>query len=205
MFRPEGAWPYRIGEGVGANRGLLVTADEVGYFSQNLTRGPYYLWIEDSDRGLIYVPSTPDYILLADLLAPGEETTPEEGDGGQNWRLSNAQRQLLNATNGAWHTPFVGELDNIEFEADGPGGETPNFRYRGGMLELYKESDDTWHAPFMNNGSFAMAAGGETPFVNDRMLGGVWQIKDVETGTYRTWFIVGETGEEALAFGSEVA
>lgn len=208
VFRPESPRPARIGEGVRSARGIEVTADDVGYFTTPLAKGPHYLWIEDSDRTLICVPSTPAYILLADLLERGDQTPPEAAESGQNWRLSNAARQLLNATTGGYNTPFVAILNaqrEVAFEAAGIGGETANFRYRGGMLEILCEEESTWHAPFLNDGAFALAAHGDNPVICDRMVGAVWQLKDMVTGKFRTWFIVGAAGQETLAFGPEVS
>ena len=41
VFRPESPWPSRIGEGVRSSRGLEVTCDIAGYFTANMSRGPY--------------------------------------------------------------------------------------------------------------------------------------------------------------------
>lgn len=204
-FRPETSRPAAMGADVSGRGQLDVTCDTAGFFSQPLISGSYYLWVGASRRSSIYVPASPDYILLADLFAGA---TGAVINGGANWRLQDAERQLLNATTGTWHTPFiddVGGQKELAWGAAGVSSATPNFRYRSGMLELYCADTNTWHAPYLDGGVLTIAEDGSSPVENDRFIAGTWQLKDVTTGLWRSWYLYGNTGEEMAAFGPEEA
>ncbi len=202
-IRPETSRPAAMGADVSGRAQLDVTCDSAGFFAQTLLRGSYYLWVGASRRSAIYVPDSPDYILLADLFAGA---TGAVINGGANWRLQDAERQLLNATTGNWHTPFIDDVSaqkELAWGAAGVSSATPNFRYRSGMLELFCEETNTWHAPYLDNGVLTLAADGSSPVINDRFITGNWQLKDVTTGLWRSWYLYGAAGEEAAAFGPE--
>jgi len=202
-FRPQTMRPGASGADVRGTADLVVTTSVAGFFSQQLRAGSYYLWIGTSGRASIWVPETPDYILLADLFAGATGGTATQGS---NWRLDNAERQLLNADTGDWQSVVVNDdagLKTLGASAAGDGGATANFRYRSGMLEIYCTATNTWHAPYLVDGEMTLAADGATPFENDRFIAGTWQIKDTATGHWRSWFITGAAGDETVSFGIE--
>ena len=204
-FRRTSGIPSNFGGDVSSSWDLLVMASNVGFWRTPIEPGEYFVWIGGSSRRLIVVPETPDYIMLGDLFSGqlGSVST-----NGENWRLSNAERQLVNADTGGFQTVFIDDVSGIKelaFVAPGTGGTVANFRYRSGMLELFCAETNTWHAPYLDSGAFSLATDGSAPQVVDRILGGRWQIKDITTGFFRTWFIVGSVGSEALAFGPEEA
>lgn len=204
-FRPKSWMPTYTGGDVNTAADLLVMASNVGFWRTSIQPGEYFVWIGGSNRRLIVVPETPEYIMLGDLFSGQSGSV---GANGENWRLSSAERQLVNADSGEFQTVFIDDvagLKELGFVAPGTGSATANFRYRSGMLELFCSETNTWHAPFLNAGEFALAADGSTPQAVDRMLGGRWQIKDITTGRFRTWFITGDVGSESLAFGPEEA
>lgn len=208
LFRIEGGGADRFGSDVRASFDLLITTDSGGFFSQSIDAGSYYVWVASSRRKLVEVPDATDYVLFADLFGPAPATPPPSAERGQNWRLSNAERQLINADNGGFHSMFIDDVSGLKelaFAEDGAGGEIANFRYRSGMLELFCPELDTWHAPFMQDGELSFAADGADPEPVDRMRGGVWQLKDLITGKYRTWFVIGSSGSETLGLGEEIA
>lgn len=204
-FRTAQPLPQFTGGDVRGGSDLVVTSSNVGYWRSAIDPGEYYVWIGSSRRRLIVVPTTPDYIMLGDLFSGQSGSV---SSSGENWRLSNAERQLVNADTGEFQTVFIDDvsgLKDLAFVAAGTGSAVANFRYRSGMLELFCSETNTWHAPYLDNGVFLLATNGSTPQVVDRMLGGRWQIKDITTGYFRTWFITGSSGSEALAFGPQEA
>lgn len=181
-----------------------TTAAGTGFFRVTLTPGKHYLWVGASRRIAIVVPEAPGENLLQDLL--GVDGIAPELPG--NFRTSNGVRQLINSTTGGFHTVAVTGADSeirFAFATAGVGITQPNFRYREGMLELAHASIDvgTWHAPILQNGSVLLADDGATPVVNDRVSGGLWQLRDIVTGGYRSWWISGAAGQEIVQFGPE--
>jgi hypothetical protein len=72
------------------------------------------------------------------------------------------------------------------------------------MLEIADFGNGTWHAPALQNSRLSVAADGATAQVVDRIQSGTWQVRDLVTNAYRTWFISGAAGSERLSFGPEV-
>ena len=202
-FRAMSSRPGAIAGDVRGTTDLQVTADAFGYWLKDVEPGEYYVWIGASRRRAIFVPETPDYIILGDLFTGQDSGIPR---AGQNYRLSNAERQLVNASSGAFQSFFiddVGGLKELAFAAPGEGTTTANFRYRSGMLEIFCADTNTWHAPYLEAGELNFAADGATPIAVDRILSGRWQLKDITTGKFRTWFIIGAIEDETTAFGPE--
>lgn len=204
-FRTASPLPQFSGGDVRGANDLVVTSSNEGYWSSPIEPGEYFVWIGMGRRRRIVVPTTPDYIMLGDLFS-GQ--IGSAGTAGENWRLSSAERQLVNADSGEFQTVFIDDvagLKELGFVAPGFGSATENFRYRSGMLELFCSETNTWHAPYLDDGEFALAAHNSTPQTVDRMLAARWQIRDITTGLFRSWFITGADGAEALAFGPEEA
>lgn len=202
-FRPA-EWRARAKSFGVVTRGDVITTTTVGsgFFRVTLTPGKHYLWIGSSRRVAIEIPETPGEYLLPDLL--GVTSVPPEQPA--NFRESNGVRQLINATTGGWHTVAVtGAFDayRTAFAADGPGITGPNFRYRDGMVELAHFDLGTWHAPILQSGNFFLVPDGSTGVANDRVNGGLWHLRDIVTGAYRSWWITGAPGAETLSFGPE--
>lgn len=180
---------------------LTTTTAPTGFFRVTLTPGKHHLWIGSSRRRSIVVPDAQGEYLLPDLL--GVTSIPPEA--GQNYRLSNGVRQLINATTGAWRSVSVdGPTQRFNFGPADVGSGSPNFRYRAGMLELADFVHGTWHAPYLQGGQIYLADDGATPVLTDRITTGIWQIRDVQSGKFRSWWISGATGSEILSFGPEV-
>lgn len=205
-FRSVSPLPGSVGGDVRSAADITITASNAGFWSTALIPGEYYVWVGASSRRLIIVPDSPEYIPLGDLFTG--TTTVGPGAGGENYRLSNAERQLVNADTGQFQSMFIDDVSGQKeaaFAAPGSGSGTANFRYRSGMLEIFCAETNTWHAPYLSDGDFFFAANGSTPQANDRINGGRWQIKDQVRATWRTWFVIGELGSETLAFGPEEA
>lgn len=204
-FRRTDWLPTSSGGDVNSSWDIMVMASNTGYWRTSIQPGEYFVWIGGSRRRLIVVPETPEYIMLGDLFSGQSGSVSANGE---NYRLSNAERQLVNADTGEFQTVFVDDdagLKDLAFVAPGTGSDVANFRYRSGMLELFCSETNTWHAPYLDNGAFTLAADGSTPQLVDRIVAGRWQLKDITTGLYRTWFITGSVGSETLAFGPEEA
>lgn len=202
-FRPTSWMPSNLGGDVNSSSDLVITASNVGFWRTAIQPGQYFVWIGGGTRRLIVVPETPEYIMLGDLFS-GQSGSASIA--GENYRLSSAERQLINADSGDFQTIFIDDvagLKEIAFVAPGAGSAVANFRYRSGMLELFCAETNTWHAPYLDDGALTLAADGSTPQIVDRIVAGRWQLKDITTGLYRTWFITGSVGSETLAFGPE--
>ena len=198
--RRQTARPGSAGADVRGTSDLTITTSIAGFFSQALVAGSYYLWVGAGRRSEIYVPETPDYILLADLFAGATGGTATQGS---NWRLEGAEIQLLNGDTGGWFTPYIDDDAGSKTIAFVATLGQVNYRYRSDMLELYCPETNTWHAPYLDNGVLTLAADGATPFDNDRVRAGTWQLKDITTGYFRSWFLTGALGFEVAAVGPE--
>lgn len=190
--------------GVRAAGDVRARSAPTGYFSISLTPGKHYFWIGASRRIAVVVPQDAGEYFLPDLLGiPGAMPTL-----GGNYRITAGSRQLVSANDGTfWTLAIVGppEARRLGFSATVPTNpDAPNFRYRDGMLELADFGNNTWHAPYLSNGSLFVAVADATPQPVDRIAGGLWQLKDVVTGRFRTWFISGTPGHETLGFGPEL-
>lgn len=202
-FRVADSLPQFTGGDVRGSSDLIVTASNAGWWQSAIDPGEYFVWIGSGRRRLIVVPTTPAYIMLGDLFSGQSGSV---SSNGENYRLSSAERQLLNADTGEFQTIFIDDVSGLKelaFVAPGTGTAVANFRYRSGMLELFCAETNTWHAPYLDNGELTLAADGSTPQIVDRIVAGRWQLKDITTGLYRTWFITGAVGSELLAFGPE--
>jgi len=205
LFRPAEGRPRPMVMAVATRTDVkAATAAGTGFFYVTLTPGKHYFWVGASRRCAIVVPDEPGEYLLQDLL--GVVGIPPEMP--VNFRLHNGVRQILNSTTGGWHTiAVIGAPQELRWgfaaAGDADPDTPPNFRYRAGMVELAHYDLGTWHAPILQSGSLYVAPNMQTPVANDRVIGGLWQLRDLTSGAYRSWWISGAAGEEIVQFGPE--
>lgn len=200
LFRPAEGRARGWVTGVRQGGDLRIDASPTGYFTTTLTPGKHFVWIGPSRRIAFVMPDEPGQYFFPDLLGI-EGASPSVGG---NYQITAGLIQLVSATDGTYRTIAIGGEPSARTIIVGPAGiaaGSPNYRYRDGMLELADFGAGTWHAPHLYNGAFRIAEHAAAASVVDRIAGGLWQLKDLLTGTFRTWFITGPPGEERIAFG----
>jgi hypothetical protein len=187
---------------------ITATTNSIGFFSQTLLPGRYYLRVASGDSVLFTVPAITSTYLIQSLLG----ISSGQLAAGNNFRDVGVVRQLL-GSDGNWYAPqfrVVGSAVSLGFSLGfntASAADQTNWQLRGGMLEL-ASTDGNFRAPFVTGTKtapvFAQAAPGITPFANVRYdASGNLQLCNpaIISPNWFTWFVVGG----ASAFGPATA
>lgn len=191
---------------IGATR-VTLKADASGSITADLLPGLYEMRWQIGTRESVWtfaVPSTGGPYLIRHLGAGSVESGQRQG-----WRFAGINAALIqfrNASNGAWHTPFVsgaspqfavGAADN---QADGP-----NWKEEGTTWWLINTVGGSWHALSVSGSDSApvldIGAAGVAVANNHRLKNGRHQFRNTSTGHYHSLFITGAPGAETYALG----
>lgn len=191
---------------VGATR-ITLKADASGGITADLLPGLYEMRWQIGTRESVWtfaVPSTGGPYLIRHLGAGSVEA-----GGRQGWRfagIASALIQFQNASNGAWHTPFIsGASPQFAVGRAGDTSDGPNWKEESSTWWLLNTIGGTWHALTVIGGDstpeLAVGAAGVTSSGNHRIKNGRHQFKNTLTGHFHSLFITGAPGAETHALG----
>lgn len=182
---------------------IAVSCDVAGFFSTPIAAGKYWVYVGNSLRRFIVVADDAKHYLLQDLLGGSL------GVAAQNFRHTPEGIQFINGDTGAFHAlDLTTAPDSVDWLIHPASEVLPPTRFKvvGGTAYFRRGAAGAWHAPFLSGEAaepqmdFAPAdeavAGG-----NFRETSTRWQLRNVTTGEFHTFFVVGAPGEEAWAVG----
>ncbi|MBN8245880.1 MAG: hypothetical protein J0L84_00390 [Verrucomicrobia bacterium] len=183
---------------------VVAQTNDAGFFTKELAAGDYWLHIGNATRRQIRLADDAKYYLLQDLLGDGPW-----GPVPQNYLETPGGIQFINGTTGVFFpVALVGDEDEIGWRIYASGQVLPPDSYKvvTGTAFFRVDTDGPWHAPFLSGDADnpAMSFGPADAQIsggNFRIAGGRWQLRNVTTGQFHTFFVIGLPGEESWAIG----
>ncbi len=190
LFRPVEATVAASGSVITGND-VIAATDGSGFFTLTLLPGDYYVWVGPvARRRRITVPDVDQSQLLEDLLGITGGMVP------LNYRNLGDNLQLINGTEGGWHSIAVsGPLDGLQLTI-GPAGTAfafPSVNWPASdELQFWNPDLSAWFSPYLEGTADApqlsIGTAGDA-FSNARKNGGKLQLKNLTTGGWHTIYL----------------